>query len=140
VLSAVRRGDERASIHQANLTPPGLLAGDVDVFQPYLLLREHAIDRLHDQNVAYWQPDLQGLDHLSRDDRAELLVDYLGMSERQLLKAVKRLNADRKYELAAWLLESSGRRFGRDIASRDVYSTRKPSDAEAKAGGSSTSS
>ncbi|HYT24315.1 MAG TPA: MBL fold metallo-hydrolase [Candidatus Polarisedimenticolia bacterium] len=111
VLSAVRHGDERASIHQANLIPPGLLAGDADAFQPYLILREHVIDRLYDQNVGYWQPDLQGLDHLSRNDHAELLVDYLGMSERQLLKAIERLNADGKYELAAWLLESSGSRF-----------------------------
>jgi glyoxylase-like metal-dependent hydrolase (beta-lactamase superfamily II) len=111
VLSAVRRGDERALIHQANLTPPGLLAGDPDVFQPYLILREHVIDRLYDQNIGYWQPDLQGLDHLSRGDHAELLVDYLGVSEPQLLKAVEHLNADGKYELAAWLIESSRSRF-----------------------------
>jgi glyoxylase-like metal-dependent hydrolase (beta-lactamase superfamily II) len=111
VLGAVRHGDERASIHQANLIPPGLLAGDADAFQPYLILREHVIDRLYDQNVGYWQPDLQGLDQLSRNDRAELLVDYLGVSERQLLKAVERLNADGKYELAALLLESSATRF-----------------------------
>jgi hypothetical protein len=111
VLGAVRHGDERALIHQANLTPPGLLAGDPDVFQPYLILREHVIDRLYDQNVGYWQPDLQGLDQLSRNDRAELLVDYLGVSEGQLLKAVERLNADGKYELAALLLQSSATRF-----------------------------
>jgi glyoxylase-like metal-dependent hydrolase (beta-lactamase superfamily II) len=114
VLSAVRRGEERAAIHQANLIPPGLLAGDPDVFQPYLLLREHVIDRLYDQNVGYWQPDLQGLDHLSRDDRAELLVDYLGLTERQVLKAVERLVGDGKYELAAFLLESSGSKFEHD--------------------------
>jgi hypothetical protein len=28
VLAAVQRGDERASIHHANLIPPGLLPGD----------------------------------------------------------------------------------------------------------------
>jgi hypothetical protein len=78
VLSAIRRGDERAAIHQANLIPPSLLCGQPDVYQPYLILREHVIDRLYDQNVGYWQPDLQGLDLLGRADRAELLVDYLG--------------------------------------------------------------
>jgi glyoxylase-like metal-dependent hydrolase (beta-lactamase superfamily II) len=88
VLTAVRRGDERAAIHQANLIPPGLLGGQPDVYQPYLILREHVIDRLYDQNVGYWQPDLQGLDHLGRADRAELLVDYLGISEKQLVKTV----------------------------------------------------
>jgi hypothetical protein len=69
------------------------------------------IDRLYDQNVGYWQPDLQGLDHLGRADRAELLVDYLGISEKQLVKTVERLADDGKYELAASLLESSGSRF-----------------------------
>ena len=112
VLIAIRRGDERAAIYQANLTPPGLLKGRPDVYLPYLILREHFIDRLYDQNVGYWQPDLQGMDHLTRADHAELLVDYLGLSERQLVKAVERLVADGKYELAASLLESSGDRFG----------------------------
>ncbi len=111
VLSAVRRGDERAAIYQANLTPPDLLGGQPDVYQPYLILREHVIDRLYDQNVGYWQPDLQGLDHLGSSDRAELLVDYLCISEKQLVKTVEHLVADGKYELAASLLESSGNRF-----------------------------
>jgi glyoxylase-like metal-dependent hydrolase (beta-lactamase superfamily II) len=111
VLSAVRRGDERAAIHRANLIPPGLLGVQPDVYQPYLILREHVIDRLYDQNVGYWQPDLQGLDHLGRSDRAELLVDYLGLSEKQLVRTVERLAADGKYELAASLLESSASRF-----------------------------
>jgi glyoxylase-like metal-dependent hydrolase (beta-lactamase superfamily II) len=111
VLTAVRRGDERAAIHQANLIPPSLLGGQPDVYQPYLILREHVIDRLYDQNVGYWQPDLQGLDHLGRADLTELLVDYLGVSEKQLVKTVERLAADGKYELAAALLESCGNRF-----------------------------
>ncbi len=111
VLTAVRRGDERAAIHQANLIPPGLLGGQPDAYQPYLILREHVIDRLYDQNVGYWQPDLQGLDQLGRADRAELLVDYLGLSEKQLVRTVERLASDGKYELAASLLESSGSRF-----------------------------
>ncbi len=111
VMSAIRRGDERAALHQANLIPPNLLGGQPDVYQPYLILREHVIDRLYDQNVGYWQPDLQGLDHLGRADRAELLVDYLGLSEKQLVRTVERLASDGKYELAASLLESSGSRF-----------------------------
>jgi len=110
-LTAVRRGDERAAIHRANLIPPGLLSGQPDVYQPYLVLREHVIDRIYDQNVGYWQPDLQGLEHLGQADRAELLVDYLGVSEKQLVRTVERLTADGKYELAASLLESSGSRF-----------------------------
>jgi glyoxylase-like metal-dependent hydrolase (beta-lactamase superfamily II) len=113
ILGAIRRGDERAAIQQANLIPPGLLADQPDVCQPYLILREHVIDRLYDQNVGDWQPDLQGLDHLGRSDRAELLIDYLGISEKQLARTVERLVADGKYELAASLLESSAGRFDR---------------------------
>ncbi len=113
VLTATRRGDERGAIHQANLIPPGLLSDQPDVYLPYLILREHVIDRLYDQTVGYWQPDLQGLEHLTRADHAELLVDYLGVSERQLVETVERLTAEGKYELAASLLESTGDRFER---------------------------
>jgi glyoxylase-like metal-dependent hydrolase (beta-lactamase superfamily II) len=111
VLAATRRGDERGAIYQANLIPPGLLNGRPDVYQPYLIMREHVIDRLYDQAIGYWQPDLEGLDHLTRADKAELLVDYLGLSESQLVKTVEHLVSDGKYELAASLLESSGDRF-----------------------------
>jgi alkyl sulfatase BDS1-like metallo-beta-lactamase superfamily hydrolase len=125
VLNAIRQGDERGAILQANLIPPGLLNDQPDVDQPYLILREHVIDRLYDQNVGYWQPDLQGLEHLTRADHAELLVDYLGVSERQLAKAVECLTADGKYELAASLVESAGGRFQRSSsvanAKRLVY-------------------
>ncbi len=83
------------------------------------------IDRLYDQNVGYWQPDMQGLEHLTRADHAELLVDYLDVSESALVKAVERLTADGKYELAASLLESSGDRFEHSdavtSAKRTVY-------------------
>jgi glyoxylase-like metal-dependent hydrolase (beta-lactamase superfamily II) len=115
VRDAVQRGDERSAIYQANLTPPDLL-NQPDVYQPYLVMREHVIDRLYHQNVGYWLPDLRGLDHLSRSDHAELLVDYLGVSESQFVRAVERLTADGKYELAASLLQSSGDRFASSAA------------------------
>ena len=83
VLTAIRRGDERAAIHEANLIPPDLLANQPDAYEPYYILREHVIDRLYDQHVGYWEANLQGLSHPSRTDRAELLVDYLGLSESQ---------------------------------------------------------
>jgi hypothetical protein len=61
--------------------------------------------------------------HLRRP--SELLVDYLGVSESQLVKTVERLTADGKYELAASLLESSGDKFARTAsvtnAKRFVY-------------------
>jgi hypothetical protein len=107
VLTAVRRGDERAAIHESNLIPPNFLAKQPDAYQPYLILREHVIDRIYDQNVGYWEANLQGLAHLGRADRAELLVDYLALSEAQIVKAADRLAADGKYEMAADLIESA---------------------------------
>ncbi len=113
VLTAIRRGDTRPAIHKANLIPPGLLGGRPDALLPYLILREHVIDRLYHQNVGYWQASLEGLDHLGDSDRAELFVDYLGLSEKQLVAAAEKMAADGKYELAASLLEASAARFGR---------------------------
>jgi len=107
VLTAIRRGDERAAIHESNLIPPDLLASQPDVHQPYYILREHVIDRIYDQNVGYWEANLQGLAHPSRIDRAELLVDYLGVSEAQIVSAADRLAADGRYALAAELIEAA---------------------------------
>jgi glyoxylase-like metal-dependent hydrolase (beta-lactamase superfamily II) len=111
VLAAIRQGEERASIQQANLIPPGLLTGDPDAQLPYIVMRENVINRIYDQNVGYWQPDLQGVDYLSRADRGAILIDYLGISERQLVKAVERMIADGSYELAATTLEWTKDRF-----------------------------
>jgi len=111
VLEAIRRGDENAVVQQANLMAPDLLGGPPGAILPYLIMREHVIDRLYDQNVGYWQADLQGISHISHAERAEMLVDYLGVSEKQFANALERLIADGKYELAASLLESSQDRF-----------------------------
>jgi alkyl sulfatase BDS1-like metallo-beta-lactamase superfamily hydrolase len=113
VVSMAGQGDSRPAIHQSNLIPPGLLTGRPDVFLPYLILREHVIDRLFRQNVGYWQADLEGLDHLGSSDYGELLVNYLGQSEKQLVNAAYQIAADGRYELAASLLEWSTARFGR---------------------------
>ena len=111
VLAAIRRGDDRAAIHDANLIPPDFLATQPDAYQPYYILREHVIDRVYDQNVGYWQADLQGLAHPSRADHAELFVDYLRLSESQLVKAADRLSTDGKYAMAAELLETVEPKF-----------------------------
>jgi glyoxylase-like metal-dependent hydrolase (beta-lactamase superfamily II) len=111
VIAAVRRGEERAAIQQANLIPPGLVDGDPSAHLPYLVLRENVINRTYHQHVGYWQPDMQGVDYVSRADRGALLVDYLGVSEGQLVAATKRLIADGRYELAATALDWAKDRF-----------------------------
>jgi glyoxylase-like metal-dependent hydrolase (beta-lactamase superfamily II) len=111
VLIATRRGDERAAIHESNLIPPDLLANQPDAYEPYYILREHVIDRIYDQNVGYWEANLRGLAHPSRNDHAQVLVDYLGLSEAQIVKTADNLCADGKYEMAAELIESAEARF-----------------------------
>jgi glyoxylase-like metal-dependent hydrolase (beta-lactamase superfamily II) len=120
VLSAIQRGDANATIQQANLIPPDLLAHHSAAQLPYLLMREHVIDRLYDQSVGYWQTDLTGIWHLSRADEAEVLIDYLGVSETQLVKALQQMIADGKYEAAASLLKASGDRFAQSESVQKV--------------------
>jgi glyoxylase-like metal-dependent hydrolase (beta-lactamase superfamily II) len=116
VLTAVRRGEDRASIQQLNLIPPGLLESGAGLQLPYLVLRENVINRLFDQNVGYWQPDLEGVDYLGGADRAAMLVDYLGVSERQVARAVERMIGDGRHELAASTLRWTAGKFGKSDA------------------------
>jgi glyoxylase-like metal-dependent hydrolase (beta-lactamase superfamily II) len=118
VLVAIHRGDDNAAIQQANLIPPELLSHQPDVQMPFLLMREHVIDRLYDQNVGYWQPDLTGISHLSRPDRADVLANYVGVSEATLVKALQGMIKDGKYEQAAWLLETSQGKFAQSESLR----------------------
>jgi glyoxylase-like metal-dependent hydrolase (beta-lactamase superfamily II) len=48
VLTAIRRGDDRAAIQEANLIPPDFLATQPDAYLSYYILREHVIDRVYD--------------------------------------------------------------------------------------------
>jgi alkyl sulfatase BDS1-like metallo-beta-lactamase superfamily hydrolase len=111
VLTAIRRGDERAAIHESNLIPPDLLTNQPDAYQPYYILREHVIDRIYDQNVGYWEANLHGLAHFGRTDRTELLFDYLGLSEAEIVKAAEGLVRDGRYAMAADLLDSAQTKF-----------------------------
>ena len=116
VLAAIRNGTDRAALQQANLIPPQLLASDPATHVAYLVMRENVINRLYDQNVGYWQPDLHGVDYLSRADRGSALVDYLGLSERELALAAQKMIDHGKHELAASLLDSVRERFPESIA------------------------
>jgi hypothetical protein len=74
-------------------------------------LRENVINRLFDQHSGYWQNGLHGLDSLTDADYGAALVDYLGVSEKQLATAVERMQGDGRHELAAALLRWAHPRF-----------------------------
>jgi hypothetical protein len=111
VLAAIQRGSDRSALQQANLIPPGLLAGEPGAHLPYLVMRENVINRIFHQTVGYWQPDLQGMDILGRSDRGSMLVDYLGVTESLLSQGIERMIADGKYELAANALDWAQERY-----------------------------
>jgi hypothetical protein len=67
----------------------------------YLVLRENVINRLFDQHSGYWQNGLQGLDALTDADHGAALIDYLSISESQILTATERTGTDGRHELAA---------------------------------------
>lgn len=110
VQAAVRKGMARAAIHAANLIPPAIRDGAHHDYIPYLVFREHVIDRAYAQGAGYWQADLQGMDHLGPDDLAAMLDHYLELPESRILTAAHKMIEDGKYELAAHLLEIDGDR------------------------------
>jgi glyoxylase-like metal-dependent hydrolase (beta-lactamase superfamily II) len=111
VVAAIKRGDERGTVHQANLIPPTLPAGQTAVHLGYFIMRENVINRIWDHQVGYWQADLQGMDYLTRADRGSALVDYLGVSEQELATALQKMISDGKHELAADTYENTKARY-----------------------------
>jgi glyoxylase-like metal-dependent hydrolase (beta-lactamase superfamily II) len=116
VLEAIHSGEPRNTVHESNLIPPGLIEGRGDVQLPYLVLREHVIDRLFQQNVGYWQADLTGLDHLTTSGSSAGLIEYAGLSEKDTLRAAQNMIADGKYDLAVSTLDGAVVHFGRSDA------------------------
>ena len=109
-LNAVRSGENRPEIHHRNLIPP-FLNDTPGVQLTYFLLRENFINRIYDQNVGYWQPDLQGMDHLSQEEFGSVFVHYLGLSEEELTGAVEKMVNNGDHELAGWLVNTSLTQF-----------------------------
>src|SRR5258708_23216938 len=116
VRAGIARGVERAALHQANLIPPGLLAADPATHVSYLVLRENVINRLYDQIVGYWQTDLQGMDSITRADRGSALIDYLGVSERDVAVAAPQMIPDVQHELAAQTIDAARERLPESAA------------------------
>ena len=97
----IGRGAARGTIQQQNLIPPTLSHSSPSVHLAYLVMRENMINRVFEQHSGYWQNGLQGLDSLTDTDRGDALVDYLDVGEAQIARAVERMMADGRHELAA---------------------------------------
>ncbi len=62
---------------------------------------KHVINRVGDQDVGFWEANLQDIAHPSRIYRAERLVYYLGLSE-----ALRRMRGEK--QPPAWRLMAYG--------------------------------
>lgn len=86
----VRAGTPRSLVHDRNLIPPFI--GDVkDAQLQYLVVRENFINRIYDQLTGYWQPVVEGLDHLGPRDHAYALLTYFGATESGLVDILDKM-------------------------------------------------
>jgi glyoxylase-like metal-dependent hydrolase (beta-lactamase superfamily II) len=76
-LARIRRGQALTDVLEANVLPETLREHPAAV-GPFLVIREHFVQRLYHQHSGYWQPDASGLEPVSAAERAaalDLLAD-----------------------------------------------------------------
>jgi glyoxylase-like metal-dependent hydrolase (beta-lactamase superfamily II) len=71
-LPDILRSRPLADVLHENYLPPTLRDSPKAVI-PYLVVRDHFLQRLHLQNAGYWQADGDGMETLTRLERAALL-------------------------------------------------------------------
>jgi glyoxylase-like metal-dependent hydrolase (beta-lactamase superfamily II) len=102
------QGRTRADIHHANLTPIAMLDPRPDLQLPYLVIREHLINRVVDDKLGYWQGGYAGGDSLSDKELGAVLVHYADLDAAAQRKLLERMIDAGDHELALrtvqWLL------------------------------------
>jgi len=91
-LPDVLRSRPIADILHDNYLPASLRETPKAVL-PYLLVRDHFLQRLHRQNAGYWQADGEGMDSLTRSEWAALLDEMGQRSEDPFVRVVEDLLA-----------------------------------------------
>lgn len=81
-----------ADILHDNYLPPSLRETPKSVV-PYLVVRDHFLRRLHQQNAGYWQSDGEGMDSLTRADWAALLDEMGEHNEARFVRVAENLLA-----------------------------------------------
>jgi len=74
-LPQVRRGRPLAEILHDDYLPESLRQTPKAVV-PYLVVRDHFLERLHRQNAGYWQSDGEGIESFTRAEWAALLDGF----------------------------------------------------------------
>jgi hypothetical protein len=98
-LAGIRAGKTLTSLLDANLLPEVLRKHPAAV-SPYLVIRDHFLQRLHHQHTGYWQNDGQGLEPVSATQRAVALDLVAGGKPERFAEAAEALLARRDHALA----------------------------------------
>jgi glyoxylase-like metal-dependent hydrolase (beta-lactamase superfamily II) len=98
-LAAIRRGLPLTGV-LAQRVLPEVLRDHPAAVPPYLVTREHFVQRLHHQHSGYWQPDGQGLEPVGPAERAAALDLLAGGNPEQFASAARTLLAQRDAALA----------------------------------------
>ncbi|MGH3303463.1 MAG: MBL fold metallo-hydrolase [Streptosporangiaceae bacterium] len=98
-LARIRREQALTEVLEANLLPETLRDHPAAVV-PFLVIREHFVQRLFQQHAGYWQPDGSGLEPVSAAERAAALDLLAGGEPERFADAAQALLAQRDAALA----------------------------------------
>ena len=98
-LAGIGRGGTLPGLLKASVLPE-ILRQHPAAVGPYLVIRDHFVQRLYHQHSGYWQPDGQGLEPVDAADRAAALDLLAGGSPERFASAARSLLAQRDSALA----------------------------------------
>jgi len=103
-LPDILRSRPLAEMLHENYLPPTLRDTPKAVI-PYLVVRDHFLQRLHLQNAGYWQADGEGMDSVTREERAALLDQFGDGSDGPFVRVAEDLLARGDAPLALNVIE-----------------------------------
>ncbi len=103
-LPDILRSRPLAEMLHENYLPPTLRDTPKAVI-PYLVVRDHFLQRLHLQNAGYWQADGEGMDSVTREERAALLDQFGDGSDGPFVRVAENLLARGDAPLALNVIE-----------------------------------
>lgn len=98
-VTRIHREQTLTEVLDVNLLPDSLRENPVSV-GPYLVIREHFVQRLYQQHAGYWQPDGSGLEPVSAAERAAALDLLAGGKPERFADAARALLEQRDAALA----------------------------------------
>jgi glyoxylase-like metal-dependent hydrolase (beta-lactamase superfamily II) len=120
-LADIGRGLTLTRLLKASVLPE-LLREHPAAVGPYLIIRDHFVQRLYHQHSGYWQPDGQGLEPVDAADRAAALDLLAGGRPELFASAARTLLAQRDGALALEIITAG---LARHPESRELADLRQ---------------